>query len=470
MNQYQNMVIKTLQYTVYTHMASLCTRPQEKLHFLDCAEKLGQGSAPPVNQVILAVFVTGEILSKSEHLFDMEHFTEKTSAQEFEYRLKLHQYCAAALDSIDHHPAFSHGRNVLMAATLKMMVSGCRALAALQIGKHDEALAWTATTIQVVKYVDTTILPMLITVSLAYAVHVAVVMQQRDLFCMGMARLKQFTGLYPIAVRLWNRLVAQGQQLASDATFIVALPEYGTAAFAQYQQQIQHAAQLTPTSTSSTPGSSSSGAANSSGNNSTSPSDNTPSGSSPSGTGSSSTSAASSGSATGVGTGINLSPSLSLAGPSMFATGFSLTPLGMTAPTGTPGSGSSNSVGSNPSPPGIFTPNGAGFDSSGLGYGTPNSNGGYSSYGMLGDMYPGMHGMMPQTHQNMHMHQSSPHQMHPSAMGIMSGFSPQGMSSFNLTPSGQQQQQADLMDATMNLGGKSSPPEFQNSFDDAGVM
>lgn len=427
MNQYQNLVIKTLQYTVYTHMASLCCRPQEKLHFLDCAEKLGPGSSPPVNQVILAVFVTGEILSKSDPLFLMEHFTEKTTAVDFEYRLKLHQYCVNALDSIDNHPAFAVGKNVLMAATLKMMVSGCRSLAALQIGKHDEALAWASTTIQVVKYVDSTILPMLITTSLAYAVQAAAAMQQRDLFCMGMAKLKQFTGLYPIAVCLWNRLVSQGQGLAADATFIVPLPEHGTPAFSQYQQQIQIAAQFPATKSSvSTPGSSGSGGNIPSGGVSPSPTD----------TGSLSSPNFSSGGGSSP-MGSTNSPSQILAGPTMFSTTY----------------GSQFSVSGSPSASSSSPPNGAasGFDSVGLGggYNTPTAY----SYGLAPDMYQGM---LPQSQQQLLHHQIQQVAAHQQLQMQQQSFQV-GLNSFSIGP-----QSSDMME------GKSSPPDYP-SYDDGVV-
>jgi hypothetical protein len=75
-------------------MASLCRRPQSKLHFLDCAEKLGQEASPPINQVFLAVFVAGEILSANEALFDLTYHQEKSGAShDYDYRLRVLKSC-----------------------------------------------------------------------------------------------------------------------------------------------------------------------------------------------------------------------------------------------------------------------------------------------------------------------------------------------------------------------------------------
>jgi hypothetical protein len=77
-------------------MASLCRRPQDKIYFLDCAEKLGQGSSPPINQVILAVFVAGEILSTNDALFELNYYQQKDGPHEYDYRLyvfRSHTFC-----------------------------------------------------------------------------------------------------------------------------------------------------------------------------------------------------------------------------------------------------------------------------------------------------------------------------------------------------------------------------------------
>jgi hypothetical protein len=107
-----------------------------------------------------------------------------------------------------------------------MMASGCRAIAAFHIGKTEEALAWASAAIQVVKYIDTSILPLLIAFALAYATQTCLLLQQKILFFTSMERFKPFTTMYPVAVRIWNKLHQQALSMGFESPAVQQMAEY----------------------------------------------------------------------------------------------------------------------------------------------------------------------------------------------------------------------------------------------------
>ena len=81
-------------------MAAMSSRTQDQMYWLECAESLGPESAPPINQVILIIFLVGEILAHAEPGLDLEVFSTKPSIAEYEYRTYVIMFNFIMLNSL----------------------------------------------------------------------------------------------------------------------------------------------------------------------------------------------------------------------------------------------------------------------------------------------------------------------------------------------------------------------------------
>lgn len=194
---------------IYATMAGLTESAGGRLHWTFCTEALPIQHRSPLTEVLHVQMALGCCLSKEDPIPDWATLTGTPDEAESALRGRLYRSIIAISDSIEHAPQFLYTRHAQAQAVLRQILNGCRALAAFWQGKLEEALEYATRTIHNILSVDRDILGVWVLVANAFAIQIAIVFVNRELFKLGMSYVSEAGLGFPITHRLLTRLSEQ---------------------------------------------------------------------------------------------------------------------------------------------------------------------------------------------------------------------------------------------------------------------
>lgn len=194
---------------IYATLAGLTESATGRLHWTFCTEALQIQHRSPLTEVLHVQMALGCCLAKEDPIPDWTTLTATASEEENVLRGKLYRSIIAISESIEHAPQYLYTRHAEAQAVLRQIMNGARALAAFWQGKLEEALEFATRTIHKILSIDRDILSVWTLVSNAYAVQIAIVFLNRELFKLGMSYIAEAGMGFPVTHRILSRLSEQ---------------------------------------------------------------------------------------------------------------------------------------------------------------------------------------------------------------------------------------------------------------------
>lgn len=203
---------------IYATMAGLTESSGGRLHWTFCTEALPIQHRSPLTEVLHVQMALGCCLSKDDPIPDWATLTGSPEEPESVLRGRLYRSIIAISDSIEHAPQFLYTRHAQAQAVLRQILNGCRALAAFWQGKLEESLEYATRTIHNILTVDRDILGVWVLIANSFAVQIAIVFVNRELFKLGMSYIAEAGLGFPITHRLLTRLSEQFTHAEHEST------------------------------------------------------------------------------------------------------------------------------------------------------------------------------------------------------------------------------------------------------------